>query len=119
MYDAGRLQVINACQTVTGSVTETYSSEDGDIDIRVALDPAYTALLNTANITKIDGHLQVEAICQAAATTASAQQACGNFHGSVTVPAVGDRVSVTGTYVLDTRHGWTEIHPVSVITSLP
>ena len=99
-------------------VTETYPSEDGDIDIRVALDPAYAALLNDANVTKIDSHLQVEAVCQGTASTASAQQACGNFRGSVAIPTVGDRVSVTGSFVLDTRHGWTEIHPVSVITAI-
>jgi len=31
-------------------------------------------------------------------------------------PATGTRVQVTGSYVLDTNHGWMEIHPVSVVT---
>jgi hypothetical protein len=27
-------------------------------------------------------------------------------------PRVGDRISLTGAWVLDTNHGWEELHPV-------
>jgi hypothetical protein len=33
----------------------------------------------------------------------------------VTIPAVGEHVAVTGTYVNDSHNGWTEIHPVTSI----
>ena len=35
----------------------------GDIDLQLTLDPPFTNLLNNANITKLNGHLQIEAIC--------------------------------------------------------
>jgi len=31
---------------------------------------------------------------------------------------VGEHVRVTGTYVLDSHNGWTEIHPVTRIDKL-
>ena len=34
------------------------------------------------------------------------------------VPAVGERVAVFGTWVLDTDHGWDEIHPIWAIRYL-
>jgi hypothetical protein len=33
----------------------------------------------------------------------------------LTLPPVGAHAQVTGSYVLDTNHGWMEIHPISVI----
>jgi len=37
----------------------------------------------------------------------------------VPTPRVGAHVSVTGPYVLDSFHGWTEIHPAWAVTSMP
>jgi hypothetical protein len=118
VYDPQRLQIRNDCQTVTGVIMQQHDNSDGDIDIRVAVDPAYAHLLNDANMTKLNGWLQTEAICQAPIQPQSAgpQRACTGFAGSVTVPPVGTRVLVTGTYVLDANHGWMELHPISVLS---
>lgn len=117
MYDASRLKVLNACLTVTGTVDNApHASDDGDLTFHFVPDPQFANLLNGAS----NGHLHVEAICQAAvqSDTPQASQSCGAFKGSVVIPPPGTRVSVTGPYVLDGNHGWTEIHPVSVIVRI-
>ena len=113
VYEPGRLKVMGACQTVTGTITDQHSNADGDVDVRIAVDPAYANLLNAGNISGLSGHLQTEAICQAPPQTAESKAACRNFAGSVVIPPDGTRVQVTGTYVLDTNHGWMELHPIS------
>jgi hypothetical protein len=37
---------------------------------------------------------------------------------SLPIPSPGERVAVFGTWVLDTDHGWNEIHPIWVIRYL-
>ena len=113
MYSPSRLKVVGTCQTVTGSITDQHTNEDGDIDVRIAVDRQYASLLNAGNMSGLNGHLQTEAICQTAIHTAEAAAACGRFRGSIAIPRDGTRVQVTGTYVLDTYHGWMEIHPIS------
>src|SRR5262249_46328901 len=46
VYDPGRLKINQPCQTVTGVVMEEHPSEDGDVDMGVAVDPQYAGLLN-------------------------------------------------------------------------
>jgi hypothetical protein len=121
VYDPTRLHVLTACQTVTGVITGEHGSDDGDIDMPLALDPPFTNLLNNGNLTNLGGHLNVEAICQSTIhpDVPAAFGACGSFKGSVPIPPVGSHVQVTGSYVLDTNHGWMEIHPATAITLLP
>jgi len=116
VYDAARLQVRQPCITVTGTVTDFHTNDDGDIDIRLDVDQPYANLLNDGNISNLNGHLQTEAICQTPPSAAEAIPACRGFAGSVAVPAVGAHVQVTGSYVLDTHHGWMEIHPISALS---
>ena len=106
-----------ACQTVTGTIAKQHASDDGDIDIELTLDPQFANLLNKGNLTNLNGNLNIEAICQAAVQPdiPAASPACSGV-GKLVVPPVGAHVQVTGSYVLDTNHGWMEIHPISVIT---
>jgi len=115
VYLPQRLRINQPCATVTGVVMEQHGNEDGDVDIRVAVDTPYAHLLNSGNMTNLDGWLQTEAICQAPIKAGQTDplRACGSFKGSVPVPAVGTHVVVTGTYVLDTNHGWMELHPIT------
>ena len=117
VYDPARLQVIDACRIVTGTLMAHHSNEDGDIDMQIALDPPFEQMLNESNRGKLQGWLQVEAVCQAPVIR-SAQAACAGFTGTVPIPADGARVRITGSYVLDTNHGWMEIHPVTAIAVL-
>lgn len=121
VHDPSRLKILNSCVTVTGTVmAESPDNDDGDMTMQVALDPAYTQLLNSDNISKLSGWLQVEAVCQAPYNghIPDTARACQNFTGTVFIPPIGMHVQITGTYVNDTNHGWTEIHPVTTITPI-
>jgi hypothetical protein len=117
VYDPVRLKVVAPCESMTGVVATQHHSDDGDIDMRVVPDAPFAHLLNAAN----NGSLQVEAICQGKILpdTPAASVSCRDFTGSVTIPAVGAHVQVTGSYVLDTNHGWMEIHPTTTISVIP
>ena len=118
MHDPKRIKTLRTCQTVTGTIATVGTSDDGDYDMQLTLDAPYANLLNSGNITKLNGNLQIEAICQSKVhpDVPDAIRACANFTGTVPIPPVGAHVQVTGTYVLDSDHGWNEIHPISVLT---
>ncbi len=117
VHDPNRLTVVGSCRTVTGTIVTHHSNEDGDIDMQVALDPPFDTMINDSNRKQLNGRLQVEAVCQAPVIKYS-EAACAGFAGTVPIPADGTRVQITGSYVLDTNHGWMEIHPVSVLSVL-
>jgi carboxypeptidase family protein len=121
VHDVKRLEVVKPCQTVTGVIATHHSSDDGDIDMELAVDPPFANVLNQGNISKLNGHLQIEAVCQAPIhpDVPDAFRACKDFTGSVPIPAIGTHVQVTGHYVIDHDHGWMEIHPISVLTVAP
>ena len=117
VHDPSRLTISDACRTVTGTIMTHHSNDDGDIDMQVALDPPFESMINASNRTNLNGRLQVEAVCQAPVVKYS-EAACAGFSGTIPIPADGTRIQITGSYVLDTNHGWMEIHPVSVLTVL-
>jgi hypothetical protein len=117
VYDPTRLKVMSPCMTITGTIINQHASDDGDIDMEFAVDPQYANLLNSANLAKLSGNLNIEAICQAPIQpdTPQAVPACLGVPRILALAPVGTHVQVTGTYVLDTNHGWMEIHPISAI----
>lgn len=118
VYDPARLQVRDACRTVTGVVTAQHTSGDGDVNSELSPDPDFRDLLNEANMSKLGGNLHIEEVCQGKITR-DAFDSCRGFAGNVLVPPVGAHVRVTGSYVRDSNHGWMEIHPASEITVIP
>jgi hypothetical protein len=121
MHDVQRIKIVKPCQTVSGVIATVGTSDDGDIDMQLTLDAGFGNLLNSANISKLNGNLQIEAICQARVhdDVPDALRTCANFTGTVPIPALGTHVQVTGVYVLDSDHGWMEIHPISALTRAP
>lgn len=113
IYHPDRLRLIQRCKTVHGTVKELAWEPDGDLHIRLA---TRTALVNAANDHYQDGDLVLEEICQGSVTQADAVGACRGVPHNLTVPSAGDKVTVTGSYVLDQNHGWMEIHPVTTLT---
>lgn len=113
IYHSYRLHVISQCKTVTGAIEDVYYEPDGDVHMRVAVS---ASLVNQANDEYEDGDLVAEIICVGTVTQADAGAACQGYRNAVPIPAVGDTVSITGSYVLDADHGWMEIHPVSSVT---
>ena len=114
VYDPGRLAVKKKCITVSGIIEETNADEDGDQHMLLRLDKQKN-LLTKKNITKKDGDLVIEAVCVNNITRKRAMGACNGYINHVQLPKVGDHVRVTGSYVIDSRNGWAEIHPITKI----
>jgi len=113
VYNPGRLQVLNACISITGAVEKVINEADGDYHIRFRLDQQFESLLDEENISKQHGDLILELMCQGNVTQADAVNACSQYDGPYFKPEVGQRYFVWGTYVHDADHGWNELHPVT------
>lgn len=98
VYHPYRLRVRDSCRHISGTVDDVRDEEDGDIHIIVRLDPRYRGMLVQGNYAAQGGDLVVEFMPR--------------DYGHLPRPAVGDRLSLIGAYVLDTDHGWAELHPV-------
>jgi hypothetical protein len=121
IYKPDRLVPTNkGCITVTGTVIAKLPEDDGDFHYRLKLDRGQgSGLVNAKNKTKTQrGFLVFEPICIGKVNQKDAKAACRKFHQKITIPNKGDRVSVTGIHVLDKKHGWLEIHPVTSIVVL-
>ncbi len=120
VYNPSRLQVVDYCRSVSGTIESIRTERDGDFHIRVKLDSQFSDLINSANIKGQFGNLVVEPICVNPVTQPSAISACQDFHQNIEVPPVGTHVEITGSYVLDNEHGgWAEMHPVTSIMAVP
>jgi hypothetical protein len=117
IYNAYRLQLVNPCITVSGTVENVLPENDGDYHVRLALDPQYSNLTNSANSYYQYGDLVVEIICATTITQQDAILACQGYTNNIIIPSFNDQITVTGPYVLDTDHyNWAEIHPVYSLT---
>lgn len=95
VYHPTRLHVLSPCRAVSGTVVGLSHEVDGDL--HVALDTG-GALTNHVNASDEDGNLVVELMPRDG--------------GHLPAPSVGERITVTGAWVLDANHGWNELHPV-------
>jgi len=127
IFQPKRLTVIDNCKTVSGTIishrlqsSHATSEGDGDIHIRIKLDPQFASILKPANYAEQNGYLVVEPICQAPPTAPVAIPYCKDFHQNINIPPDGTHVTLTGSYVLDEdHHRWAEIHPVTSIVQSP
>jgi len=119
VYNPGRLEVVDRCVDVTGTVAKVSKEEGGDYAIYLTLDKNYEILLNNQNFESLDGNLIVRAICQH--KDREKKQECNNFNKPIEIPAKGAHVKVTGSYVLNrtTINAWAEIYPATSITPAP
>jgi hypothetical protein len=113
VYNPGRLHVLNPCVSVTGTVEKINKEADGDYHIRFRLDQQFELLLNEKNISRQEGDLVLETICQGRVRQADAVDACSSYNGVYFTPALGQRYLVWGAAVYDADHGWNELHPVT------
>jgi len=116
VYLPERLRVLEACTAVAGRVVSLRRESDGDLHL--ALDPDLKSVLNLVNAIHAHGDLVVEVVCEHAPPNGDVTVACAGFTPQVAISKVGDRVRVTGAYVIDRDNGWNEIHPVTRIESL-
>jgi hypothetical protein len=113
VYHPARLQVLDPCISVTGTVEEVRKEADGDVHILFRLDQQYESLLNEKNISRQQGDLVLEPICQGKVRQADAEEPCSRYNGPYFEPQIGQRYLVSGAYVHDADHGWNELHPVN------
>ena len=119
VYHSYRLYVQDSCMSATGKIYSLTYEADGDIHIRLTVDPPYTYMLNASNYSGEYGKLVCEPLCATTCTQADAIASCAGFTNTVFIPAPGEYVRVTGSYVTDNDHGWNELHPVSKIEIIP
>jgi hypothetical protein len=130
VYIPSRLQLLDRCRTVSGTLDCLKVEPDGDVHLRLRLDSQFAGLLRPANrlqtCTRETGpHLVVEIIPQhkQGILFRDNNADAGGFITPAT-PAPGDHITVTGPYVIDTNvlhrvlyqgraaENWAEIHPV-------
>lgn len=127
VYHPHRLIVKQPCLAVTGTIVDATNGRepdgvrheaDGDTHGWLKVDPQFQDLLNAGNMNNEGGNLVFEIVCKfVPPTQTDAQPACASYQSPITIPPVGTRVQIVGTYVRDTNHAqWMEIHPVSSIT---
>ncbi len=120
VYSPDRLQLLAACIELTGTIDLEKAQPDGDYHVRLHLDPGQTCAgqpcLDAENMSQQGGDLILEPVCENPITQADAVAACQGYHNPLVLPPVGSHVSVMGPFVLDTDHGWNEIHPLESIT---
>lgn len=115
VYNEEWLRLKQDCLSVNGTIYTVKRENDGNVNVRIALDPGQESLVNEKNKSDQFGCLLVVPICVGSVTFPDAMDACEGFENKITVPKNGTHVRVTGTYVLNYQHGWYEIHPVSSI----
>ncbi len=114
VYHPDRLQVLDQCLTMSGMVANVIEEDDGDLHIRVTLDPPYQHYLTSANANQ-HGDLVVEPVCVISPTYAPAIPVCAADPHPMSgpFPSIGQHVVMQGRYVLDLEHGgWAELHPL-------
>src|SRR5579864_6655247 len=113
-----RLQVIDPCKTVTGTLHFVRNEADGDAHLRLDVDPEFKSLLNDASQNE-DNMLVVEVMCvKSPKQKDTKHEGVCSHHWKQTLynkKLNNQRVQVTGAYIVDQEdlHGWTEIHPVT------
>jgi hypothetical protein len=116
VYNPTRLQQLATCLSVTGTIDESDVDADGDQHFLLKLDPGQDTLVNKRNDKKKSGDVVLEIVCANPTTMKKAKSACAGYTNPIRIPAVGEHVTATGTYVLDSHNGWVEIHPVSTFS---
>jgi hypothetical protein len=115
VYTPDRLQKLSPCMTVAGTIEESNVDDDGDQHFLINVGPGQKNLINKRNMKKKNGDLVGEIVCANPTRQKKSRAACANYTNRVPLPTVGDHVKVTGSYVIDSHNGWTELHPVSRI----
>jgi len=138
VYLPSRLRVVKDCLTVSGIVDCVRHEPDGDVHIRLRLARRYRRFLRPANAAQVCAgrkgkaghgpHLVVEIIPQHGGLPFPDNSADRAGFVTPRAPRVGDHITVTGPYVLDTNSlhdlifpgeqvkNWAEIHPAWNVT---
>ncbi len=112
VYNPERLEILDKCKTVTGVIEESSANEDGDQHMLLRLDKGQDHLVNERNLMKKQGDLVIEAVCANKVLRRKVGNTCEGYINKIQIPQIGQHVSVSGSYVIDSHNGWAEIHPI-------
>ena len=117
MHNPDRLQVLSPCRHAAGVVVDVAHEDDGDYHIWFKVDPGYESLLNGENHFQAQPAMLAEVTpdCRPNSNPKDAAAAAKCPKSDLPIPVIGEHISVDGPWVLDTDHGWREIHPVDSI----
>jgi hypothetical protein len=112
--------VLDRCKHAEGTVVDVAHEDDGDYHVWFHVDAGYEYLLNAQNHFQARPSLLAEITprCAAATNPPDARSAAQCPKTNLSIPKLGDRIAIDGPWVLDTDHGWREIHPVAAIRIL-
>lgn len=115
--------MLHPCITVTGNITLVHEPPDGDTVFALTLDEPYQNLVTISNFnSKMTGGIWVELIRQRTNSSTELVHKGDCLAGTspkFPSPEVGDRVEVTGAYVIDIREGGhAEIHPTAAMSKI-
>jgi hypothetical protein len=118
VYQPDRLRVLNPCVHAEGIVVDVSAEDDGDHHVWFTPDPGYSYLTNSQNHFQGRPAMLAEITpdCRANPSDRSAAAKCPQ--STLPIPKIGDHIAMDGPWVLDTNHGWNEIHPVDSIRIL-
>lgn len=117
MHNPDRLEVLQPCAHAEGVVVDVAHEDDGDYHLWFTPDAAYASLLNSENHFQARPAMLAEITpdCPAGSNPADAHAASLCPRSRLPIPVIGQHIAVDGPWVLDTDHGWREIHPVDAI----
>jgi hypothetical protein len=114
------LQVLDPCRHAVGQVVSVVPEDDGDYHVWIVLDSEYSNLMNAENHFQGKPTMLAEIVPDCPANSpppdSSAADKCPPT--KLTVPTAGQRIAIDGPWVLDTNHGWREIHPADTLVIL-
>jgi hypothetical protein len=120
IHNPDRLQVLDPCKHAEGVVVDVAHEDDGDYHVWFKVDAGYEYLLNPNNHFQAKPAMLAEITpdCPASTNPPDAQSAARCPKSNLPVPKLGDHIAIDGPWVLDTNHGWREIHPVDTLVIL-
>jgi hypothetical protein len=120
VHNPDRLSVLDPCKHAEGIVVDVAHEDDGDYHVWFKVDAGFEYLLNSENHFQAQPALLAEITpdCPASTNPPDAQSAARCPKTALSIPRLGDHIAIDGPWVLDTDHGWREIHPVDSIRIL-
>jgi hypothetical protein len=116
VYQPDRLQVLDPCKHGEGVVVDVAAEDDGDYHVWFTPDPDYAQLMNSENHFQGRPAMLAEITPDCSDNPADSSAAAKCPKSALAIPGIGDHIAIDGPWVLDTNHGWREIHPVDSIT---
>jgi hypothetical protein len=115
VYQPDRLEVLDPCRHAEGTVVDVAAEDDGDYHVWFTPDPGYTGLMNSENHFQGRPAMLAEITPDCAGSPPDSSAAAKCPRSTLPIPKIGEHISIDGPWVLDTNHGWREIHPVDSI----